>query len=136
MYRGVLALEKRIRTKPIIKTISVDLYHLDIVVQRYGSVNSFIKVFAQKADVEPWSVPESRSRGAMFITHEDTNVAGIWLSDKASFGTVAHEVFHLAHHTLAKYGFKLDYSSEEAYAYLIQYVVNEIMAKLFKWKLQ
>jgi len=122
--------------KPRTATISVDIYSLDIFVQRGGLVNDCIKQYAKLIKVPAWQVEESDTRQGMFINCDPHKCSAIWLSDKASFGSVTHEVFHLAHHVLAKYGFTLTESSEEAYAYFIQYVTNEIMAKLFGWKLK
>lgn len=41
-------------------------------------------------------------------------------------GVVAHEVFHIAHAVLDDAGIKLSFKSDEAFAYLIEYLVTEI----------
>ena len=41
-------------------------------------------------------------------------------------GVVAHEVFHIAHAVLDDAGIRLSFKSDEAFAYLIEYLVTEI----------
>ena len=41
-------------------------------------------------------------------------------------GIVAHEALHVVHSILSTIGFELDDNSQEAYAYLIEWVVDEI----------
>lgn len=41
-------------------------------------------------------------------------------------GVIAHEAFHLTHAILTQAGVSLMYASEEAYAYLLGFIVNTI----------
>ena len=45
---------------------------------------------------------------------------------KKTAGVVAHEIFHAVHFILDRLGMKLTVESGEAYAYLIQYLTNEV----------
>jgi hypothetical protein len=50
------------------------------------------------------------------------------------FGRLAHEVFHIASFVLDRVGMKLKVmASDEAYAYLISYLTEEIYKKINKW---
>ena len=54
----------------------------------------------------------------------------IWLKKgKANHPELCHEAFHAAHWILQRAGCWLTDSSEEAYAYLIQYIFKEIAKK-------
>ena len=50
---------------------------------------------------------------------------GLW-----SHGVISHEVFHAVDMLLTKIGMTLTNESDEAYAYLIQYLTNEIYKML------
>ena len=120
--------------KPKRTIVSIDLLSLDLLVQRGGDVNDCIKEYCRLNKLDIWTTEPSRSRRGNFIYHTDMSNGAIWLHEESSFGVVTHEVFHAAHHLLKKYGFQLGDESEEMYAYFMQYVVNEIMLKLYGWK--
>lgn len=54
-------------------------------------------------------------------------------STAKDFGLVQHEIFHCIEFILDSIGMKLTYSSDEAYAYLIQYLTEKIY-ELLKFK--
>ena len=47
------------------------------------------------------------------------------MCDKITHGNVAHEAFHAVHYLLDTVGMKLTDESQEAYAYLLDWVVEE-----------
>lgn len=49
-------------------------------------------------------------------------------------GTLAHEIFHCTCFIMDRVGIKLTDESDEAYAYLIGYLTNEILKKIDKIK--
>ena len=49
----------------------------------------------------------------------------LWLSEKAKIDHLLHECFHAVHYFLDDYGFNLSNNSEEAYAYLLQYLFKK-----------
>jgi hypothetical protein len=50
------------------------------------------------------------------------------------YGTLAHEIFHLACFVMERVGIKYSYDSDEAFAYLIGYLTKEIMIRIDKLK--
>ena len=59
----------------------------------------------------------------------------LWLKHKPPFpayhmGCLAHEIFHCAEFILSKVGIKLSNKSDEAYAYLIGYITENIFNHL------
>ena len=58
------------------------------------------------------------STGAILIRFKD---------DIDNPGIIAHEAFHAVIFLFEKIGIKFSYDSEEAYAYLIEYLTNEIL---------
>lgn len=71
---------------------------------------------------------DERSYGKFVVyTKRGQQIAVIWLrKGKAKAGELAHEAFHAAHWILQSKGLWLTDSSEEAYAYLIQFIVKSI----------
>lgn len=54
--------------------------------------------------------------------------------DAQDLGAVAHEMMHVTHKILRTHGLKLCNKTEEAYAYLTEFLVRELWAKLIGWK--
>ena len=79
------------------------------------------------------------SDALFFACDDDSGVEifqGMWLGGSAlngsilSISIIAHESLHAAIHTLRLVGIKLEECSEEAYTYLHQYIMMEIMRKV------
>lgn len=69
--------------------------------------------------------------GCYFVAEdEDTggNSLCIWLKDLDSLGTIAHEAMHFAIDLLERKGLKFSKDSEEAYTYLTDYIVEQIIS--------
>lgn len=62
----------------------------------------------------------------------DTNQIIIRFRGELTEGVIAHEAFHATSMLLSRIGVQLEIGiSDEAYAYLLQYIVNEISNELF-----
>ena len=78
--------------------------------------------FAAKApDME-----ESVAARFEVYTKHDIPIGVIWLSREAELPSVAHECVHAAHWICKKKGIWLTDSSEEIYAYLVEYLLSNI----------
>jgi hypothetical protein len=78
--------------------------------------------------VPPWNA-------ATYEVYERENgrqVGVIWLCETGGRDLLVHEVFHVAHFVLDQKGLSLTNDSEEAYAYLIQWMFEKIEAVLFR----
>ena len=69
-----------------------------------------------------------RPRDARMEVYEmkGRGVIVIWLSPEAKIWHVAHECFHAANGILEDRGLRLTDSSDEAYAYLLQYLIRKM----------
>ena len=71
--------------------------------------------------------------GACFVQNGASNVA-IYIKNHINYSTLAHEVFHATTHIMNEAGIELANESEEAYAYLISFFMDEWIDKS-KWKI-
>ena len=74
---------------------------------------------------------DTGSIGKFGVYHKNgQNISVIWIdSERSNIGTIVHEVIHAVHYIMQKKGMWLHDSSEEIYAYTIQYIVKEILGK-------
>lgn len=119
-----------------VKTILIDdpVFSSSILVQRGGTAQSLSDRYAKEIGVEPMILRESIGRKGITLYYDGHKNAAIWLADDAGLGTVSHEAAHATFWILGFSGFKLSDESEEAYAYYLQFIVNEIVKGLFGWK--
>lgn len=110
------------------------LFNVDIFVQRGGNINDCIKKYAVKLDREPWTVEENAARMGHFTCLIGHKSGCIWLNEKAGLGSVAHEAFHATCEILRRSGMKLNVHTEETYAYYLQFLINQILRRLYGWK--
>lgn len=106
------------------KHIWIEIYRVNIYWVRC-SWKEYIKLVKYEFD-EKVTGREPGGRHQVFKKKEQ-DIHVIWLPLKASWDIIAHEVFHCVHWIMDDKGMTLTDSSEEAYAYLIQYIVNQIM---------
>ena len=71
----------------------------------------------------------AKKQGAKFEVYikKDVEICVIWITDKKRLDFLAHECMHATHYILANRGLWLTDSSEEAYAYLMQWIVSNIL---------
>jgi len=62
-----------------------------------------------------------------FIFDPERNIYGIILAEDACTGTIAHESFHATMYLLQMFGITMSDESEEAFAYMIGYLTNEVL---------
>lgn len=109
-------------------TLYNDTYDFDLLVQLGGSVRDLHTAYFKKVWVDtPVTIEDNANRKGNFISLEGSRNGAIWLSYDASPGVVAHEAFHATVNILNDYGLTLSKDSEEAYAYLQQWMVNRIL---------
>ncbi len=63
----------------------------------------------------------------MTYYHGDTPITVIWVKKINDISVIVHECFHATHRVLADRGIGLCDSSEEVYAYLMDYLVTAIL---------
>ena len=110
------------------------MFNAEFLVQKGGSPNTLLKRYAKKMGIDPWIIEENTRRMGHFASFGKHKGGAIWFADKAGLGTVAHECFHATFQVLRFSGIKLSETSEETYAYYLQFLINKIMVKLFGWK--
>jgi len=109
------------------------IFDTDILVQRAGTLASCIDDYCKRLKITPILLPQSPQLRGKFLAYDDNRACMIWLSDKASLGTVAHEALHATVHIMNKVGISLTNESEEVYTYHQQFLINQIMIHLYKW---
>ncbi len=73
------------------------------------------------------------SVGRFRVYYKDNDPIGvIWVRDKKDICSIAHECFHAACWILADRGISLTDESEEAYAYLQQFLLKKILQNYTK----
>lgn len=110
------------------------LFNCDFLVQKGGSVNELIDTYSKKTGIVRTPLEEHSGRMGHTISCSHTKAVGVWLNDRASSGVIAHEVFHAVHSVMHRSGLKLNFQTDETFAYYIQFLVDEITKKLFKGK--
>lgn len=113
------------------KLIHINVYNADVLVH-FGTEESLIKYlkdngFTSYVD----EVKDILSQDKAVILAEtfmlETGQTIMWFSEKQpNIGLVAHEVFHAVYNLLERIGIRLSSDSEEAYAYLTQFLIKEI----------
>ena len=74
------------------------------------------------------NVKEKESGGKFEVyIKEGQDICVIWLPYKAPVSVIAHECFHAVYYILMKRGLWLTDSSDEAYAFLLQFLVKNIL---------
>lgn len=117
--------------KPITFVVDVSIYNTYVIVvigdkkhiNKYLSKHGFKKI--DTSDVE----------GAAGYTFQLEEGILLWLKHKPPFpayhmGCLVHEIFHCAEFILSKVGIKLSNKSDEAYAYLMGYITENIFNNL------
>jgi hypothetical protein len=71
----------------------------------------------------------SEKKGGKFEVYHKKgyDICVIWLPYKVPMSIIAHECLHAVHYILMKKGLWLTDSSEEAYAYLLQFIMKNIL---------
>lgn len=109
-------------------------YPFDILIYFGDSLDDLfkdIKDKLSKADFKGLKRSKFKVGKAIML---DTNQTVLWLREKPTtarhFGLLSHEIYHCAGFVLRAVGIEYCQETEEAYAYLIQYLTEQIYEKL------
>lgn len=107
--------------------IKLTLFPYDILVARKVSVDE-IKKYLLKFGVElPEDIEDNLRGSSLAHTAKMPNKAILmYFPDKINNGLIAHETFHAVWMVLAIMGVEPSVESEEVYAYMIEYIINQI----------
>lgn len=120
--------------------VEVDLYKVDVLVV-VGDIGGAIEWLSNKnvtdSDIESIK-SNSNDQGNVLLLSNNAIYLHVRDREKTNFWTsvLVHEVFHAASFLLKSKGIELDESSEEAYAYLIEFIYYKIMEQLDELKIK
>ena len=121
--------------------VEVDLYKVDVMVVVVGDIEGAIEWLSNKnvtdSDIESIK-SNSNDQGNVLLLSNNAIYLHVMDREKTNFWTsvLVHEVFHAASFLLKSKGIELDESSEEAYAYLIEFIYYKIMEQLDELKIK
>jgi len=110
---------------PKFQHIWIDLYRINIYWIRC-SFDGYRQRARLEFGVEPSIRPKADARFRVYEKMGE-DIVVIWLSEKADNAAVAHECVHVVHWILSDRGMQLTDASEEAYAYLVEYIMRKIV---------
>jgi len=116
------------------KVSSIPIYH-GVFIWMLSNDNKKIEKRIKNFDEEPFAhcleLSWSNKYGVCILLNFNNNYGA-----KISYGTIAHEAVHAASFILDSRGVVPDFNNDEPQAYLVEYIVNEIIkfvkAKGFK----
>jgi len=115
--------------------VRCDVYPVDIMFYFEKEKSVVIKKLSDYLDSEDLEYLESasfESRGKAVLFKEPKVL--IWMPEKPNcmitLSTVAHEIFHATCMILERIGIKYGDDSDEAYAYLLQFITREAYSQL------
>jgi hypothetical protein len=111
------------------KVISIEIYCRDVVVSIGQSNKQLFKELKHKMTKSEFDYlfsdwDDNIAKGRTIF--HDSGFTVIRLKDFSDYGLIAHECFHAVCFIFNKIGMPLTKESDEAYAYLLQYLVNQI----------
>lgn len=115
--------------------ITFEPFGLDILVCLGGSkTEAAAKYFKLVGYQESFEVEDNeRSRGVVLSVGKGQPKL-LWLHETAWAGTIAHEVFHAVYLVLNEKETPLNDTTEEVYAYSIQWLFNRIVTEVEAYK--
>ena len=128
-------------SKSINKLIPLHIYPFDVMVSINQTDKQFEKVLNKygiysEEDGGIFSLSQSQyrvGRTVMFSNDQTAMRLNYYPSTAKDFGLVQHEIFHCVEFILGSVGMNLTADSDEAYAYLIQFITEKIY-ELLKFK--
>ena len=112
------------------KIIELKLFPYDILVV-FNATNEEIKTKLSKFGIDSDGLPLDGAYKARTIKLPN-NAVLITFPEPPTKGVFAHEIFHAAWMILDTMGVKPSSDSEEIYAYIIEYITNELNPHLIK----
>lgn len=115
--------------KDFIKTIEIPLYHITIDIIIANSKSKIMTLFSFENEREI----TSKAGRTIYDNTQTNEKLQIILNGKSilTHGIIAHEALHATFFILSSRGLKYSQKSEEAYTYLIQFIIDQIY-KLIK----
>lgn len=118
--------------------IPLKVYPFDVAIS-IGQSNNEIEESLKKYSIDYSDVnvkwDSNTQRGRCLIFHDNKVLIRMdeFKSSPVWFGYLQHEVFHAVEFTLNRIGMELSFKSDEAYAYLIQYITTKVYEKIPKY---
>lgn len=119
--------------KQINFVIDCQIYPYDIMVsigEDDKTLHRKMKRVNVEGDYSEVSLEGCQGRCVMFKRGEIILRLKTYPKTPTEYGNLAHEVFHAAEFLLRRINMPLTYESDEAYAYLIGYITEEIYKKI------
>lgn len=111
----------------VMVSIGQDDNQLGRVLDKYNLTEDDIRACA-------WPSPYTKGRAVLFSTNASIIRLRGLPETSEDYGTLAHEIFHIASFVLDRIGTPLQVNvSDESYAYLIGYLTTEIFKKINKY---
>jgi hypothetical protein len=114
------------------KVIPIEVFITDVLVSINQSDDKLYDAVCSKFSREQFDQAfDDWKSDARTVTHSDGFVIVRFRNkikkDAESIGLVAHEVYHATYSVLNRIGIQPGFETEEVYAYLIQFLVKEII---------
>ena len=114
------------------KIVPIDVFSTDIVVSINQSDDQLYDCLCHRFTREQFDLAfDDWKSDARTVTHSDgfiiVRFRGKIKKEPDILGLVAHEAYHAAYSVLNKIGIQPGFETEEVYAYLIQFLVREIL---------
>lgn len=122
------------KQRPLNFIIPLVVYPFDVLVS-IGQTDEELKKVMSKYDVEWSDNMKLRGAGLFYMTERNQSMIRMrdFPSDNVGLGYLQHEIFHATTFILDRIGMKMILlKSDEAYAYLAQYLTVEIYKKITK----
>jgi hypothetical protein len=114
------------------KIIPVDVFSTDVVVSINQSDNQLYDCLCHRFTREQFDLAfDDWKSDARTVTHSDGFIIVRFREkigkDPDSISLIAHECYHAAYSVLSKINVQPGFETEEVYAYMIQFLVREIL---------
>jgi len=114
------------------KIVPIDVFSTDVVVSINQSDDQLYDYLCHRFTREQFDLAfDDWKSDARTVTHSDgfiiVRFRGKIKKEPDTLGLVAHEAYHAAYSVLTKIGVQPGFETEEVYAYLIQFLVREIL---------
>lgn len=109
------------------KTFKVDVYETKVVIVIANTASEILDHVEDTTDLDLDDAKDDFE--ASLIAENDGEIIVGYVKDKITYGTIAHECYHICCRMLRRRSIR----DEEAYAYLLDYLVEKSCQKLKKW---
>lgn len=128
------------RPKPNMFIVNCEVYNYDVLCWFGDDMDAFYKKLSHYCHFDEMAKIKKYDYGVqgycMNLQRGDTSV--IWMrslpKENYQIGVLAHEVFHVVHRVMNVVQIPLSYDSEEAWAYLTDFLMTRILRGIDKLK--